>query len=204
MYIYIYTHIYIYTYMHTHKQRCLQASSTAGGTALQNWTSVFQRVKPVPEDRRSGVLPIFGSEDWRNEPFDLRPRRWKKSTSPRVEGRSRLSCGSGTGSHRRSRFDRLGAAASEAQGLARGCMGRPISLLTLDFRGFDSSIMLIIRGGIPRPIRNFPESLSQAMLVVPGSTARRMPRARRAPSLSSIPRTITIYVYIDREREIDR
>ena len=35
----------------------------------------------------------------------------------------------------------------------------------VDFRGFDSSIILIIRGGIPRPIGDFPESLSQAMLV---------------------------------------
>ena len=36
---------------------------------------------------------------------------------------------------------------------------------TVGFRGFDSSIMLSRRGGIPRPIGNFPESLSQAMLV---------------------------------------
>ena len=35
----------------------------------------------------------------------------------------------------------------------------------LDFREFDSSIILILRGGIPRPIGNFPESLSQAILV---------------------------------------
>ena len=35
----------------------------------------------------------------------------------------------------------------------------------LDFRGFDSSIILILRGGILRPIGNFPESLSQAILV---------------------------------------
>ena len=35
----------------------------------------------------------------------------------------------------------------------------------VDFRGFDSSIILIQRGGIPRPIGNFPESLSQAILV---------------------------------------
>ena len=34
-----------------------------------------------------------------------------------------------------------------------------------DFRGFDSSVILILRGGIPRPIGNLPESLSQAMLV---------------------------------------
>ena len=35
----------------------------------------------------------------------------------------------------------------------------------LDFRGFDSSTILILRGGIARPIGNFPESVSQAMLV---------------------------------------
>ena len=35
----------------------------------------------------------------------------------------------------------------------------------MDFRGFDSSIIFNLRGGIPRPIGNFPESLSQAILV---------------------------------------
>ena len=35
----------------------------------------------------------------------------------------------------------------------------------LDFRGFDSSRILIVRGGIPRPIGNFPEILSQRILV---------------------------------------
>ena len=35
----------------------------------------------------------------------------------------------------------------------------------VDFRGFDSSTMLLSRGGILRYIGNFPESLSQAMLV---------------------------------------
>ena len=34
-----------------------------------------------------------------------------------------------------------------------------------DFRGFDSSIILILRGGIPRPIGYLAESFSQAMLV---------------------------------------
>ena len=36
---------------------------------------------------------------------------------------------------------------------------------TLDFGGFDSSRILILRGGIPRPIESIPESLSQAILV---------------------------------------
>ena len=35
----------------------------------------------------------------------------------------------------------------------------------VDFRGFDSSTILIYRGGIPRPIGKFPESLTQAILV---------------------------------------
>ena len=34
----------------------------------------------------------------------------------------------------------------------------------MDFGGFDSTIILILRGGIPRPVGNFPESLSQAIL----------------------------------------
>ena len=34
----------------------------------------------------------------------------------------------------------------------------------MDFGGFDSSIIVIVRGGIPRPIGNLPESLSQAIL----------------------------------------
>ena len=34
-----------------------------------------------------------------------------------------------------------------------------------DFREFDSSIILILRGGIPRPTGDFPESLSQAISV---------------------------------------
>ena len=35
----------------------------------------------------------------------------------------------------------------------------------LEFRGFDSSIILILRHGVPRLVRNFPEMLSQAVLV---------------------------------------
>ena len=48
-----------------------------------------------------------------------------------------------------------------------GFRGSTANLLTniVDFRGFKSSIILIIRGGIPRPMRDFPESLSRAMLV---------------------------------------
>ena len=35
----------------------------------------------------------------------------------------------------------------------------------VDFRRFGSSIILVDRGGIPRPIGDFPETLNQAMLV---------------------------------------
>ena len=35
----------------------------------------------------------------------------------------------------------------------------------VDFSGSDSSIILILRDGIPRPVGDFPKKLSQAMLV---------------------------------------
>ena len=35
----------------------------------------------------------------------------------------------------------------------------------MDFRGFDSSRILILRGGILRPVGNFPECLNQATLL---------------------------------------
>ena len=38
-----------------------------------------------------------------------------------------------------------------------------LSTEILDLRGFDLSRILILRGGTPRPIGNFPESLSQAI-----------------------------------------
>ena len=38
----------------------------------------------------------------------------------------------------------------------------PINIV--DFRGFDSSTILKLRGGIPRPMGDLPESLSQAIL----------------------------------------
>ena len=43
---------------------------------------------------------------------------------------------------------------------------RPISRLTIvDLKGLDSSIILILRGGILMSVGHFPESLSQAILV---------------------------------------
>ena len=35
----------------------------------------------------------------------------------------------------------------------------------MDFRGFDSSIILILRGGIPRPMGDFSENLTRTILV---------------------------------------
>ena len=40
-----------------------------------------------------------------------------------------------------------------------------LSTNIVDFRGFDSSIISILMGGIPRSIGDFTESVSQAMLV---------------------------------------
>ena len=52
---------------------------------------------------------------------------------------------------------------SALQGDTRNTPSPPTNIV--DFRGFDSSIILIQRGGILRPRGNLPESLSQAMLV---------------------------------------
>ena len=56
--------------------------------------------------------------------------------------------------------------------LSAGLWTRPAARYTpnlptniMDFRGFDSSIILILRGGVLMSIGDFPESLSQAMLV---------------------------------------
>ena len=45
------------------------------------------------------------------------------------------------------------------------CVTANLRTKILDFRGFDSSIILIIRGWILMSTGNFPESLSQAILV---------------------------------------
>ena len=46
-----------------------------------------------------------------------------------------------------------------------GCFTANLPTNIVDFRAFDSSTILILRGGILRSIGNFPESLSQAILV---------------------------------------
>ena len=61
---------------------------------------------------------------------------------------------------------------AQPQGRGEGVLGGADPCVTAnlptnitDFGGFDSSIILMLRGGIPRPVGNLPESLSQAMLV---------------------------------------
>ena len=65
----------------------------------------------------------------------------------------------------------------------------------LDFRVFDSSVILVLRGGILIPIRQFPKSLRQAILVgrlgvpipIPGPTPIPMPQCPYRLDLSPIP-----------------
>ena len=59
---------------------------------------------------------------------------------------------------------RPSAAALNERSQAMSCYGH-LRTKVLDFRGFDSSRIFILRGGIPRPIGSFPESLSQGILV---------------------------------------
>ena len=85
----------------------------------------------------------------------------------------------------------------------------------MDFRGFDSSTVLILRGGIPRPTGNFPESLSQAILVgvmAVGGLGVTAGHAEKSVDLDDISGGcviyvcvyIYIYIYIERERCIER
>ena len=61
----------------------------------------------------------------------------------------------------------------------------------LDFSGFDSSITLILRGGISRPIGNDPEMLSQGILVGTILVGRlRASRSQSAPLSNRIYRSI--------------
>ena len=48
-------------------------------------------------------------------------------------------------------------------GIGTGTANLPTNIV--EFRGFDSSVMLFLRGGILRPKGDFQGSLSQAMLV---------------------------------------
>ena len=49
--------------------------------------------------------------------------------------------------------------------IAYNCITANLCTNVMDFRGFDSNTILILRGGIPRLIWDVPESLSQAILV---------------------------------------
>ena len=87
----------------------------------------------------------------------------------------------------------------------------------VDFRGFFSSIILCLRGGVLMSTGDFPESLSRAMLVgtmlvgglgvrppVGGQSVRATPAAGRTARGQEY---IYIYIYIyivDRERERER
>ena len=62
----------------------------------------------------------------------------------------------------------------------------------VDFGGFDSSIMLFLRGGILMSIGDFPESLSQAMLVGTMLVGR-LGVPRRGPSKRTCLNTSTTY-----------
>ena len=66
-------------------------------------------------------------------------------------------------SHERCRGREPDEAERASRPLVSGTANLPTNIV--DFGGFDSSIMLNLRGGIPRPKGNFPEILSQAMLL---------------------------------------
>ena len=68
----------------------------------------------------------------------------------------------------------------------RTCSTANLGTNTVDFRGFDSSIILILRGGIVMSIGDLPESLSQAILggiMLVGKTCSSLTVLRRGSKL---------------------
>ena len=65
----------------------------------------------------------------------------------------------------------------------------------VDFGVLDSSTILILRGGIPRPVGDSPESLAQAMLVGVMLVGR-LGVLRRSSETSAVCIYIYIYIYI--------
>ena len=62
-------------------------------------------------------------------------------------------------------YARISQCATEVYTKARAVLTANLRTKILVFRGSDSSRVLSLRGDIPRPIGDFPESLSQAILV---------------------------------------
>ena len=114
----------------------------------------------------------------------------------------------------RSSFDTL-SRCEQTLGILR-VEGFFINLRTklLDFKGFDSSIILRLRHGTPRPIGDFPESLSTAILVgiiLVGrlgvgcwGLSRPSGKGRSSSTGGGLHIYIYIYIYICRERERER
>ena len=95
------------------------------------------------------------------------------------------------------------------RGRFRGAANLPTRIL--DFKGFDSSRILILRGGILMSVGNFPESLSQGILagvilvrrlgVGPGSIGS-TPARLRSRGVSLIEDYLHKHIYIYRERDV--
>ena len=72
----------------------------------------------------------------------------------------------------------------------------------LDFRWFDSNIILVLRGGIPRPAGNFPEISSQQILA--GRFLVGRSGIIHGDIYISLSLSLSIYIYIERDIYIER
>ena len=75
----------------------------------------------------------------------------------------------------------------------------------MDFRGVDSSRILILRGGIPRPMGDLPESLSRAILVriiLVGRLGNNYTYIMCIYIYIYLCLVIYRYIYIERERDV--
>ena len=179
--IYVYIYIYIYTQTHRYRYTCLYIIivihivrmcvtrshtyiSTAGSTlAFSYVNALFVMLDVIPYAISSSIGVCTGGMIWRQTSYAT------------VSWRLIFGCDA----HVYNPW---------AKDVASGFKGTSTANLRtkiLDFRGLDSSIILILRGGTPRPIGDFPESWSQGILagrLLVGRLGVLWPPARQARS----------------------
>ena len=118
----------------------------------------FKQTQHIDYISAAHVVISFAS----SEHLECRLFKWLSDHPMRLHGLPRrpLECGFGP---------RVSTSSTKGWALEKWvpCTANLLTKI-LDFRGFYSSIILILRGGIPRPIGNrgqFPESSSQRILV---------------------------------------
>ena len=138
--IYIYIYIYIHTYIHTH---------------IHIQISIYVLY----------VLCLFAHCYCISQPVAPRRSTWRGSLGSGQESESAAQANTDEGHRCDSMTCVYIHMYTQTKALIRHAATPGSPAIVVDFGGFDPSAILILRGGIPRPMGDLPESLSQAMLI---------------------------------------